>query len=505
MNTKKTKKIPALFLILILALTLPAIVSCADGDNASGGNQNNEAENNQNGNQENNGGISEADIKPPRDMPERDFDGYNFTFLVKEFDGNGYWGAIDIFSEAETGEPVNDAVFRRNRTVEDRYNIEISEVRDWDLAGRARRVILADSHDYDVIMPNLNNIAGLATQGLLLDAKADLPYLQLDQVWWDQRANSMLSMNNCLYFLIGDMTLMANDATWVIMFNKNVVEEYAFGNLYDYVKEDNWTFDTFFGYVKQVSRDLDGNGIFDENDQLGLLTDSGARTILIYNTGEMVARKNENDLPFLSLNTERAQNAAQRVFEIISDRTISINAHTDLSHISDPWTNGINRMFQENKGLFYMISLTVMHHMRAMHSDFGILPSPKLDSSQAEYYHTVQPSTTNCMVLPVTTPDPEMASIIIEEMNYEARDTVRRAYFDITITNKTIRDEESAEMLDLIFSTRIYDLGFIFNWGNMGYLLETVYPDAGRFVSRFEAAEARAQTAMEATIEEVLQ
>jgi len=150
-----------------------------------------------------------------------------------------------------------------------------------------------------------------------------------------------------------------------------------------------------------------------------------------------------------------------------------------------------------------MLSLTVMHKMRNMDSDFGVMPFPKFDKNQTEYYHTVQPSTSNSMVFPVTTPDPEMASIIVEDMCYEARDTVRYAYFDITITNKTIRDEESAEMLDLIFSTRIYDLGFIFNWGGIGYMLEGVYPDAGRFTSKYEAAEAKAQTAMDKTIDEV--
>ena len=488
-------------LILILSLFIPAVLACSSNDDKHGDGQNDSGvENNASGDDAE---TPEEETKPPHDMPERDYNGYDFRFLVKEFDGNGYWGAIDVFAEAETGEPINDAVYRRNSVVEDRYNVKISEIRDGDVAGKAKRVILAGTHDYDVLMPNLNSISSLATQGLLLDVRADLPYLQLDQVWWDQRANSMLSLNHKQHFLIGDMTLMANDATWVIMFNKKVVEQYAFGNLYSYVKEDNWTFDTFFGLIKQVSKDLNGDGKFDENDQIGLLTDSGARTILIYNTGEMAARKDDKDLPYLSLNTERTIIAAQRVFEIISDRTIAINAHTDLSHISDPWTNGVNKMFQEDKGLFYMLSLTVMHKMRGMDSDFGVLPSPKLDNNQTEYYHTVQPSTTNSVVFPITTPDPEMASIIIEDMCYEARDTVRRAYFDITITNKTIRDEESAEMLDLIFSTRIYDLGFIFNWNNIGYMLETVYPDAGRFVSRYEALEAKAQTQMEKTIEEV--
>ena len=494
MNLKKI-----IIVLLILSLLVLSVLSCSSNNEKKETGGSNDA-----GNAENAADTDSEEIKSAHIMPERDFGGYNFTFLVKEFDGNGYWGAVDIFAEEENGDPINDSVYKRNRIIEDRYNINISEIRAGQhgaVTDKGKRSVMSGVHEYDVLMPDLNGGAGLATQGLLMDLKSNFPYVQFDQVWWDQRANQMLTLGNSRYFLIGDMTLMVNDATWVIMFNKKVVEEYGMGNLYTYVKEDNWSFDTFQGLVKQVSKDLNGDGKFDENDQVGLLTDNGAKTIMVYNTGEMVARKNDKDLPYLALNTERAINVSDRVFEILKDKTSCIHAN-DLK-MSDPWTNGVNRMFQEDKGLFYMLSLTVMHKMRSMDSDFGVLPFPKFDKNQSEYYHTVQPSTSNSIVFPVTTPDPEMASIIIEDMCYESRDTVRYAYFDITITNKTIRDEESAEMLDLIFSTRIYDLGFIFNWGGIGYMLESVYPNAGKFVSKYESSEPKAITAMEKTLDEI--
>ena len=501
-NVKKSiTALPALLLML-------AVFSCSGGgaETDTGGGPNPAVT--ENGAAENEAAVAPAEeIKPQRlaELPEKNFNGYKFNFLVKEFNSGGYWGAVDIFAEEENGDPINDMVYKRNRIIEDRYNIEIAETRTADVVGNARRSIMSNSHDYDAVMPELNGAAGLATQGLFLDARSELPYLQLGGIWWDQRANQMLSMAGRQYFLIGDMTLMANDATWVIMFNKAVVEEYGLDNLYNYVKEDDWTFDTFFGLVRGVSKDLNGDGKINLHDQLGLITDNGAKTILIYNTGEMAARKDADDLPYLALNTERTIDASRQVFEVMADKNISINAHesADFPGIPDPWTDGANKMFQENRGLFYMISLTVMHRMRGMDSDFGLLPSPKLDKAQTEYYHTVQPSTTNLIAFPKTTADFEMASVVIEDMNYESRDTVRYAYFDTTITHKTIRDEESAEMLDLIFGTRIYDLGFIFNWGNIGYLLETVYPDAGRFISKYEAAEPRAQTAMQKTLDEI--
>jgi hypothetical protein len=40
--------------------------------------------------------------------------------------------------------------------------------------------------------------------------------------------------------------------------------------------------------------------------------------------------------------------------------------------------------------------------------------------------------------------------------------TVKPAYYDRTLKGKHARDDESQEMLDIIFSTRNYDVGWIY-------------------------------------------
>ena len=39
------------------------------------------------------------------------------------------------------------------------------------------------------------------------------------------------------------------------------------------------------------------------------------------------------------------------------------------------------------------------------------------------------------------------------------------AYYDVALTGKHIRDEDSAEMLDIILDGRVFDLGYIYNVG----------------------------------------
>ena len=57
------------------------------------------------------------------------------------------------------------------------------------------------------------------------------------------------------------------------------------------------------------------------------------------------------------------------------------------------------------------------------------------------------------------------------------------------LKGRDTRDDESSEMLDIIFATRSFDLGPIYNWGeimNCYYTIDTNY--ASRFDSLSDAA-----------------
>ena len=82
MNLKKI-----IISLMILSLLVLSVFSCSSNDNKK------EAVGNDNvGNAENIADLPEENAKFAHVMPEKDFGGYKFSFLVKEFDGNGYWG-----------------------------------------------------------------------------------------------------------------------------------------------------------------------------------------------------------------------------------------------------------------------------------------------------------------------------------------------------------------------------------------------------------------------------
>jgi len=96
-----------------------------------------------------------------------------------------------------------------------------------------------------------------------------------------------------------------------------------------------------------------------------------------------------------------------------------------------------------------------------MDEDFGIIPWPKYDETIDNYYANVDAGC-NLYIVPITNPDPEKTSVIIEALAYESYLTVLPTYYDVVLTTKFTRDAESEDMLDIIRAGRVFDIGYYF-------------------------------------------
>jgi hypothetical protein len=79
---------------------------------------------------------------------------------------------------------------------------------------------------------------------------------------------------------------------------------------------------------------------------------------------------------------------------------------------------------------------------------------------------------------------------------------VTPAYYDIALQRKFVRDDESAEMLDIILANRVYDMGLLY--GSIG--LNDVFNNLGNkgstdFVSAYAKVSEKAQKALNTLVE----
>ena len=488
---QKIQKIKKRFLCSIL-MVAAVVISCSSENQGLSENQNNrelESADNQN------------ETEAVALLPDANYNGDVFTFLVNEYAGKN-WGSYEIYAEEETGDAINDAVYKRNRTVEAKFNIEIKEIRaDYnDTVNLTKKSVSAGDNAYDCVMPRMWNAANMASEGDLLSLD-QLPYVNLQNPWWDQNANGM-SIGGRLFFTVGDLMVMDKDSLFIVMFNKKVAADSGVENLYNLVRENKWTMEKFYSIIKEAAKDLDGDGTIGFHDVAGLLSSSWCISFLYYGTGETVTSKDSDDYPYFTMNNERGIRAVEKSYEIIADKSATLIGETlAAGGMADPYNEGINKMFQEDRGLFMLMQIVYILETRTMDSDFGILPTPKLDEMQDKYYTPINPVATSCIAVPVTASEKEKISVVLEALSAESKYTLMPAYYDVTITNKMMRDEESAEMLDLILASRVYDLGFIFNWGSLGDLPTSLYPKGDNFVSAYEKIEPKAIKEMEKTIE----
>jgi hypothetical protein len=163
-----------------------------------------------------------------------------------------------------------------------------------------------------------------------------------------------------------------------------------------------------------------------------------------------------------------------------------------------PWEKTVHKAFIEGRELFYMCGLIHAASFRVMENEFGILPIPKYYDNQDRYYHTVSQGNASCMCVPLGLQDTEDVGLIISAIAEMSLQKVTPAYYDVQLKYRDSHDNESGEMLDIIFSSRTFDLGAAFNWGSL--LSQYVSLDvnvASRFETSLDSAEAKMNELLE--------
>lgn len=440
------------------------------------------------------------------DLPEMDFGGYTFTMLTKgQYDI--HWRSIDAVAEEMNGEAINDAVFDRNSKIAEQFNVTFAEMihTDGNPTPLAQKTIQAGEDVFDVILHG-NQINPLITAGMLVDLKT-IPYMDLTKPWYDQNANASLSIGNKLHVTAGEMTIMDNNATWCFQFSKTLAEDLGIGDLYGMVKDGTWTMDVLKSAVEVASFDLNGDGVMTEFDQWGIEAESFDTMALMVGSGCQTFTKDEDDMPVLAIGTEHYFDTFQKAVTIIGnmDVCLYVPKYADAYPGSTIWNECMDKCFMEDRALFNFAGMNRVTLFREMETDFGILPVPKWDESQSEYRNVVSLWCAALMGVPKSAGNLERTGVILEALNAESLYTLTPAYYDITLKSKSARDEESAEMLDIIFASRVYDLGNMYGWGSVFGLPDSLnLSGADTIASKVESVKTATEKAMQQTLDAIM-
>ena len=325
-----------------------------------------------------------------------------------------------------------------------------------------------------------------------------MPYIDVTQPWWDEGSYEALAICGKHYGITGDVTTRKMECVWTMCFNKSMIADYTLESPYELVKSGDWTLDKVVEMSKSIAHDFDGDGEMTQNDVWGI-NYTGDTTIGIMNgCGIKIVENDSDGIPRLTIDSEANINKVQRIWEQLFNRSYSVDT------LFTYWLAD-TEIFADNRSLFLFTGTHQLGELRKTEMEFGIVPYPKYDTAQPDYLPSTAGIFLSIVCVPITNSDFDNTGIFLEAFAFEGRKTLIPAYYDIILKTKVSRDEESAEMLDYIYTNIMYDTGNLYDFGELagifGYYMTTT-PNAN-VVSSIEKNRNIWEGAMNKLVEEV--
>ncbi|MFA6948213.1 MAG: hypothetical protein WCQ72_04465 [Eubacteriales bacterium] len=425
--------------LLLCALLLMSAASCGSGSAPSENTPSTQAEDTT---------AAETTAQPEEapDFDTCDFEGKGFKVLT--FD----WGLYTeyFFADEQTGDQMNDAIYERTAKTEEYLGCDVTyELAPtvFEMVSKVQKSVLAGNDDYQLALTHcIQDVANLISGGYLYDWN-DIPNINFSKSWWNQNIIDQLSIKGKTYYAVSDYMIADPNA---ILFNKEIAANYAIDNPYDIVRNGQWTLDKLIELSGKVSSDIDGNGKYDQNDMYGFTVEGDwILNSIPYGCDQYLVEQNDDGSYSLAMSGEKMINIVSKVHSFLKE-----------GHSAYTWKYGTATdkqiMIGSGRTLFNMVTLHDVSTFRQSEVEFGILPYPKYDEAQESY---ISNDWGGLMCVPATIGDTELVGKTIETLSYYSTSTTIPAYYETLLNGKLARDDDSVEMLDLIYGNLVYDAG----------------------------------------------
>lgn len=365
------------------------------------------------------------------------------VFFVKTASKNG-------IAPDEAGTTLSRLNTERNAVVSDKLNITLvfSESASSSMLEEVKKSVKAGSFYADLLMFPLNMTGSYIAEKTLSDLRS-LPSVDLAEPYFNSSSADAASAGAAVYAAAGDACLSPDDYA-ALFVNRALLREISpedAGSLYGTVREGKWTYDRFLAL----------NALLNRTNR-----DSGSR----YHT--VTTRNLSVRLPdlvfassggvFLDAGTDKTPavgftaGSAAGILETLK------NLYTDKGAVLKGGTNAIPD-FSAGNSVFLAECLGVLPDLRDSGTDWGVVPLPK--GSEDGQYRTLLPEDQLLFGIPVNASSAETSAVTLAALNAASYGYIRDAYVDDALRH-VLRDNDTADMLDLILTTAAVDPAYAY-------------------------------------------
>ena len=298
----------------------------------------------------------------------------------------------------------------------------------------------------------------------------ELEYVDLDRDWWISAMRDCYSIGGRQFFLTGPIVVNNYLDSTCVLFNKNVTAMFGISDdeLYGTVRDGKWTIDKMFevaAVVPENTAGVAGNGIwrYQQPDGIAFIMASGMK----------LTQFDEEGYPYVESSLPREiSDLADKICPVFSDNSQTIFVYIAKGERDEEkyGTDHLEQFFIDDRVLF---RFNVTHDVISMRTNdvrFGVLPLPKYNDNQKNYSTWAAIGWDSAVYIPKTVDSIRFTDAILEAMGALGEKYIKNAYYDKLLRSQSIFDLDSRDMLDIIFSTKVYDMAGLYDNGGMnGY------------------------------------
>ena len=412
-------------------------------------------------------GEDDADLPKYPYYDGHDLGGRNFHFITAPA---AYWDMFTSMTADEiTGEVINDAVFERNARISEKLNCTMTEegyrISDgyWD---ELSPLMQAGDPKYDILCLPYRYTATCETGGYILNLD-EMKNMHLDENYWNQTILGATSLNHRHFIASSAAHFMSVDGMWCLYFNQALMRNYQLDFPYDLVREGKWTLDRLLEYMK-AGANLNGESAFappyegraqfnlSGTSVYGFTSYTSVFQKLLYGMEAHMIDKDDEDKMVFTASSEHFITCATKLAENFSVPGLYIDANDD-----DGFSYNLN-IFPSSRALFMGGELKDAQVFRDMDDEFGVLPLPKYDEGQKDYFTTLDFQMMT-FAIPYTQTAAEDAALLLDALSFETYTSILDVFLGNRIEQKGLRNADSIEMLHIIYDGLGIDLGEAFD------------------------------------------
>ncbi|MBQ8817768.1 MAG: extracellular solute-binding protein [Clostridia bacterium] len=373
-----------------------------------------------------------------------DFGGADFTILARKETNYEHVGSMG-------SDVVTQKVYERNEAVKSRFNVNLNVVEldgSYDKRDQMITAMRAENMSptgaYDLVSTHSVYLGWMGMEGLTYDMTT-LPEIDFSKSYWNQNLYNELNVDGSCYMMIGDIGHTLYEYITVMFVNTKVLEnnkvvENGIDGLYEIVENNEWTWEKCYQLAENIG---------DGETSYGLLMNVHAmRASLIAQDLHVFTRNAETERFYME---PSANEHTIKAVENLSKFFARPNMY--FADVGTSWgcaEDELNPIFAADSALFYPQMLgQAMNLQERMGTGYSIVPLPKYDAFQTDYYTICRDTVTGVAVLSCVK-NPEMSGVITQALCMYGAELVTPEYYEKALKYRYNNDPKSIEMLDKI-------------------------------------------------------